>query len=138
MLKSVKNILLSVLLVLGTIGIVGNAHICNGVLKAINMQPSHECCEKGMDMDMKTDCCENNAHHVKIESHYDQVIDVVIIPSFTYQEMMKDLWESAFSYILPNDIERNSSVALTEFSSIKSPPLFREVPINIIHQKFII
>ncbi|NME69822.1 hypothetical protein HHU12_17735 [Flammeovirga aprica JL-4] len=122
------------ILILGTIGIVGNAHICNGVLKAINMQPSHECCAKGMDSKMKSDCCENNMHHVKVESHFDQVIDIVEVPSFTYQEMMKNLWESAFTFILPTNTEAELVKQSPNFCVLKSPPNHRTVPINISNQ----
>lgn len=138
MLKSVKNILLSIVLILGTIGIVGNAHICDGVLKAINMQPSHECCAMGMDMKMKTDCCENNAHHVKVESHFDQTIDSVEVPSYTYQEMMKNLWESAYSFVLPTTIGQVENPISEDFCEIKSPPLFREISLNISNQVLIV
>ncbi|KXX69054.1 hypothetical protein AVL50_18030 [Flammeovirga sp. SJP92] len=138
MLKSVKNIFLSLILILGTIGIVGNAHICNGVLKAINMQPSHECCAMSMDMKMKSDCCKNNKHHVKVESHFDQVIDIVEVPTFSYQEMMKNLWESAYTFILPTTSLENEVHPIPSFCESKSPPNHRTVPINISYQVILV
>ncbi|WP_281613955.1 hypothetical protein [Flammeovirga sp. SubArs3] len=136
--KAIKNIFLSIVLIVGTIGIIANAHICQGMLKAVNMQASHYCCEMSMDMKEKSDCCENNAQHLKVESHFDHLIDLVEVPSFTYKELIKDLWASAYPTILPENHNHICTTQMIDLFIEKTPPIFRQTPINITNQTFIV
>ncbi|MBB6461242.1 HYC_CC_PP family protein [Flammeovirga kamogawensis] len=134
----IKNIFLSLVLIVGTIGIVANAHVCQGMLKAINLEPSHECCEMSMDMKEKTDCCDNQAKQVKIDSHYDQVIDVIEVPSYTYQEAISNLWTSVYSFILPENSLKLQTPTQFVFCEVKSPPIYLSIAINVAHKVFIV
>ncbi|AZQ62212.1 hypothetical protein EI427_08170 [Flammeovirga pectinis] len=134
----IKNIFLSFVLIVGTIGVMANAHVCQGMLKAINLEPSHECCEMSMDMKEKTDCCDNQTKQVKVDSHYDQVIDVIEVPSYTYQEDISNLWTSVYSFILPESTLRLQNPMQFVFYEVKSPPIFLSIAINVAHSVFIV
>ncbi|ANQ48253.1 hypothetical protein MY04_0871 [Flammeovirga sp. MY04] len=140
--SSIQHIIFSTLLLLGTIGVVVNTHYCKGLLKEVSMTETHACCnkmnheadQKGVD---KKGCCEQNKEHLKVTDHFDHIIDVVKIPLVTYKEVVRNFWQSAYQFVLPEALKflvgSTKSIASVEE---KTPPIYSNIPLNVSFEVF--